>query len=306
GRAAGRGETAPGVLDVAAAVLSAPDCLAYAALVAVGVQPQDLLAELRASGGPASEAGEERIPVLLARADWERQRANDEAIGSVHLAAALAGLPDAELAPLRAAGIDLDLLRTGVARTPTDVAVSDYAFTPPPRMPVLEIPETPAIAELLTRTPMSRSAAVKQLLDSLLPAGPNFSWSPDGLVRARRWARLHVTHLILVFVALLLALHSAMEWWLYLLLVPVSATPSNLPTPVCLAFPVAGSALWPVPVTIAVVLTVATGAAESWYALWMKRIDLAEPGTTFRDIRRATRQTARKLVLRKLGFDDDD
>ncbi|MFI7493005.1 hypothetical protein ACIBXA_32005 [Micromonospora echinaurantiaca] len=310
-RAAVRGESTPRLSDVAVAVLSAPDSLASAALTAVGIPPQELLAELPigpapVDGNQGSKSGDERMSALFARADGERRRTNDDAIGSIHLAAALAGFPDAELAALHGAGIDLDLLRTGVARTAADVARDDRAFAPAPRPRMLVAPETPEIADLVTRTGRSRSAVMKQILDSQVPAGPNATSSPYSLVRVARWARLKVIHQLMVVVTLMIAVRCGMHWWLYLPLVPALATPTELPAIVWLAIVVAAVVLSPDPVVVALVLTAAVGAGGSWCELWMKRVDLGDPGTTPRDIRRAARNTGKKLVFRKLGLDDDD
>ena len=304
-RAAVRGESVPRVSDVAFAVISAPDSLANAALAAVRIAPGDLLAEWPAPGDPGPDAGDERMAVLFARANRERRRTNDEAIASVHLLAALAALPDAELAHLDGATIDLDLLRTGAARTTADIPQGDRAFAPPVRPPVLVAPETPDIAELRTRTRRSRSAVIKQVLEGQLPSGST-AISPYGVALARRWARLTMAYHALAVVTLLLALRSEMSWWIYLALLPALATPTNLPATVWLASVAAAVALCPAPVAVAVALTAAAAAAASRYALWMKRIDLAEPGTTLRDIRSATKLTWERLIWRKLGIDDDD
>ncbi|MEU1244227.1 hypothetical protein ABZ388_28075 [Micromonospora parva] len=308
GRAMTRGEPAPRLSDVAIAVLSAPDSLAGAALTAVGIAPRDLLREGPASGGAAAEGRDARMMTLLARADRERLRARDDAIGSVHLTAALAGLDDPELAPLRAKNIDLSLLRTGVARAAADVTWEDRAFTPSPAPPVFLAPETPEVAELVNRTPLSRSAVLKQLADTRMPAGPdaNATSSPYGMARGRRWGRFYVAHQALAIVTAMIALRYGTDWWLYLLLLPAFGTPVILRTEIWLAFNAAALILCPAPVAIALTLTAAAGAVSAWYELAMKRVDLGKPGTTLRDIRRATRNAGVSIVRRKLGGVDDE
>ncbi|WP_030486999.1 Clp protease N-terminal domain-containing protein [Micromonospora chokoriensis] len=307
-RAACRGELAPRLSDVAIAVLSAPGSLASAALAAVGILPRGLLdawsSPDEAQFGP--EARNERMKTLLARADGERRRAGDDVIGSVHLTAALAGLDDVELAPLRRARIDLDTLRTGVARASRNMTSEDRAFAPSPVQQVFLAPETPEITELQTRTNRSRSAVVKRLLDTRMPAGSNATSSPYGMVRSRRWARFHLAHQALVIATLLVALRYGMDWWLYLVLAPVFGTPTNLRTTIWLAFTAVALVLCPTPVAIALVLTVAAGAVSSWYELCMKRVDLGKPETTLRDIRRATRSAGESMLRRRLGVDDGD
>jgi hypothetical protein len=288
------------------AVLSAPDSLASAALTAVGIPPQELLDEWPASEETTAESTDKRIMTLLARADRERRRAGDDVIGSVHLTAALATLDDPGLAPLRAKNIDLDLLRTGAARATTAMSREDRAFTPSPAPPVFLAPETPEIADLVTRTKLSRSAVVKQLLDTRMPAGPNATSTPHGMVRARRWARIHVVHQALALVTVMIALRFGMDWWLYLLLVPAFGTPLNLRTEIWLAFNAVALVLCPAPVAVAVALTAAAGAVSAWYELAMKRVDLGQPGATLRDIRRATRSTGESMLRRKLGVDDGE
>jgi len=157
-RAAARGDRAPQASDVAAALLSAPDGRVAAVLTAVGVSPSALMTELT-HATPDLPAPDRHLAALLARADSERRRTNDAAIGSIHLTSALAQFPDPGLEALRSAGIDADLLRTGVARLGRGVGPSDdEAFRPPPAPPVIEAPPTPALDELATRTPMRRSA----------------------------------------------------------------------------------------------------------------------------------------------------
>ncbi len=304
-RASERGAASPHVSEVAVAVLSASGGLANAALTAVGIAPMDLLARWPALGDPVPESGDDMMAALLARADEERQQSNDSAIGTVHLVAALAALPCSHLAPINAAGIDLALLRTGAARSTADVSKGDRSFARQPPPPVLVTPESPEIADLMTRTPRSRSAALKQLLDSLMPTGAQ-TMSPYGLERVRPYARLSMARQALMAVTLLIALGSEMPWWLYLILVPALSTPTFVPMTVWLVFVAGGALLCPWPVPFALLLTTALGLVASWYELWMKRIDLAEPNTSIRDLRRATQNTAQRLMLRKLGLDDDN
>jgi len=338
-RAAARGDRTPRASDVAFALFSTPDSYVAAVLTAVGVNPSalatgstDVKADApaaepgspapavltAAADAPAAEPGspapavltaaaDEHIAALLARADGERRRTNDGAIGSIHLVSALAQFPDAGLAALRNAGIDTNLLRTGVARLGQDeVADDDVAFRPPPAPPVIEAPPTPPLDDLATRTPMRQSATIRQMLNSVMPSGPNATTSPLGKARAERWAPIQVAHQLLTIAVVLLAVDRGVPWWLYPVLLGGCATPTMLPLPVWAAFVVAALVLAPPPLAVTVALAAAAAAAGAWYELWMKRVDLGAPRLTMRDLRRAARATGTRMIRDRFGLTGDE
>jgi hypothetical protein len=316
-RAAARGDTVPGLADVAAVVLATPASFACVALTAAGVSPAQIaLALPEPSGGDTAAERDDLLTRLLAAADRERRRSHDPVIGSAHLTAALAGSSAPELAPLRAAGIDLDLLRTGAARARTGAAPArtgaapagtgaapagietpgDQAFAAAPAPAPLRPPAIPSLDDLATRTRMRRSAALKQILDSQMPAGSNAVTSPYGKTRGVRWARMQVLRQLLVIVTLSVAARLGVRW---------GSVPIPL-WPVIVVIAGGAVAVWaPLPVTACLVATAATGVLVSWYELWMKRVDRGAPGLTMRELRDGVVSTGMRLLLRRMGVDDD-
>ncbi len=296
---------APELADVARAVLTAPRSHAVAALTAVGINCDELAATLVATGA-GSGSFDQQVSRLLARADQERHRVGDPHVSSIYLMGALAESPDPGLRPLRDVRVGSDLLLSGTARTRARVDSDDVAFAAAPAPAVLHTPATPPLADLMTRTGSRRSASIVKLLNSQMPSGPNATSSPYGKVRAGRWATVQAFHQLLIVTVMLVAIDVGAQWWMYPLLLGSLATPTYAPVPVWGAFVATTMVFTPTPVAVVVLLAALTGGTGAWYELWMKRVDLADPMVSLRQLRRAPRHTLGSMIRNRLGLADEE